>query len=200
MRVTRGFVLVVVLACVFATTSPVGAAVQAQKCSGPPATMQSGRASLSPGVNGLELPQKIALTVSLFSCAPVKTTHGSGSLKTTITIKAPQRCSLLKNPHTLKAIATITWKDGHKSTIPTTFSLTGASHFVNVSGTVSAGLFKNHAVTGQLHYVDVVSPHGISSNGPGIARACTNKTRPNKYGRVSIVALTFVTTKSFVVH
>jgi hypothetical protein len=191
---------VVVLACVLATTTPVGAAVQPQKCAGPPATMQSGRATLSPGVSGLELPQKIALTVSLFSCTPARTTRGSGSLKTTITIKAPQKCGLLTNPHILKATVTITWKDGHKSTIPTTFSLTGASRFVNVSGTVSAGLFKNHAVTGQLHYSDVVSPHGISSNGPGIARACTNTTRPNKYGRVSIVALTFVTTKSFVVH
>jgi hypothetical protein len=148
----------------------------------------------------LKLAQKIVLTVSLFSCAPAKTTHGSGSLKTTITIKAGQRRGLLRHPHTLKANVTITWKDERKSTIPMTFSLTGVTQLVNVTGTVRGGLFKNHAVTGQLHFADVVSPHGVSSNGPGIAQACQNKTRPDKYGRVSIVALKFFTTRSFVVH
>jgi hypothetical protein len=201
MRVTRGFVLVVTLAIVLGTMSPVGAtAARPQKCSGPPATTQSGRASLTPGLSALGSAQKVVLAVSLFSCSPARTTRGSGSLKSTLTIKAPQTCGLLTNPHTVKATAVITWKDEFTSTIPMTFSLTGASQFVNVTGTVSSGLFKNHPITGQLHYADVVSPHGVSSNGPGIAQACKNKTKPNKYGRVSIVALTFVTTKSFVVH
>jgi len=155
---------------------------------------------LSPGLNGLKLAQTIVLTVSLFSCAPAKTTHGSGSLKSTILIQAGQRCGLLTTPHTLKANATITWKDQRKSTIRMTFSLAGRAQLVNVTGTVAGGLFKNHAVTGQLHFTDVVSPHGVSSNGPGIARACQNKTRPNKYGRVSIVALRFFSTRSFVIH
>jgi hypothetical protein len=200
MRATRGFVCVVVLACMFGATPPVGAAVRPQRCSGPPPTTQSGRASLSPGLSGLKLPQTIALTVSLFSCSPAKETHGSGSLKTTITIKAGQRCGLLTRPHTLNGNATISWKDQRKSTIRMTLSLTGRTQFVNVTGTVDSGLFKNHPVTGQLHFTDVVSPHGVSSNGPGIARACQNTTRPNRFGRVSIVALEFFTTRSFVIH
>jgi hypothetical protein len=200
MRATRGFVLAMGLALLLGTMSPAGAAARPQKCSGPPPTTQSGRASLSPGLNALKLPQKIAISLSLFSCSPARTTRGSGSLKTTITIKASQTCGLLTNPHLLKGTATITWKDELTSTVPMTFSTTGATQFVNVSGTVSKGLFKNHPVTAQLHYAAVVSPHGVSSNGPGIAQACKNKTKPNKYGRVSIVALTFVTTKSFVVH
>lgn len=200
MRVTRGFVLAVVLALTLGTMSPVGAAVRPQKCSGPPATTQSGRAALTPGLSALKAAQKIALSVSLFSCSPARTTRGSGSLKATITIKTQQNCGLLTNPHLLQATATITWKDELTSTIPMSFSTTGPTQFVNVTGTVSAGLFKNHPITGQLHFADVVSPHGVSSNGPGIAQACKNKTQPNKYGRISIVALTFVTTQAFVVH
>jgi hypothetical protein len=200
MRATRGFVLAMGLALLLGTMSPAGAAARPQKCSGPPPTTQSGRAALSPGLNALKLPQKITINLSLFSCSPARTTRGSGSLKVTITIKASQTCGLLTNPHLLKGTATITWKDELTSTVPMTFSTTGATQFVNVSGTVTKGLFKNHPVTAQLHYADVVSPHGVSSNGPGIAQACKNKTMPNKYGRVSIVALTFVTTKSFVVH
>ncbi len=200
MRATRGFVLMMVFALAFGTMSPAGAAGRAQKCSGPPPTTQSGRAALSPGLSGAKLAQQVVITVSLFSCSPARTTRGSGSLKTTIKIKAPQTCELLQNPHILHGTAVITWKDEFTSTVPMTFSLTGASQFVNVTGTVSKGLFKNHPVSGQLHYADVVSPHGVSSNGPGIAQACKNKTKPNRYGRISIVSLTFVTTKSFVVR
>jgi len=71
---------------------------------------------------------------------------------------------------------------------------------VNLTGTVSKGLFKDHPVSGQLHYAGVVSPHGVSSNGPGLAQACKNTVKPNHDGRVAIVTLTFVSTKAFVVH
>ena len=201
MRASRGIVLVVALALAICSVSPAGASAGAQqKCSGPAPTTQSGRAALSPGLNGVKLAQEISITVSLFSCSPARTTRGSGTLKTTIKVKAPQTCELLHNPHTLKGTAVITWKDEYTSTIPMTFTLSGASQYVTVTGTVSKGLFKNHPVTGQLHYAEVVSPHGVSSNGPGIAKACKNKTQVNHYGRISIVTLTFVTTKEFVVH
>jgi hypothetical protein len=201
MRATRGFVLIVVLALAIGSVGPAGASVGAQqKCSGPAPTTQSGRAALTPGLNGSQHAQEISITVSLFSCSPARTTRGSGSLKSTIKVKAPQTCELLHNPHTLKGTAVITWKDEYTSTIPMTFTLSGASQYVNVTGTVNKGLFKDHPVTGQLHYAEVVSPHGVSSNGPGIAKACKNKTQVNHYGRISIVTLTFVTTKGFVVH
>ena len=200
MRAWRGLVLVIALAIAIGPVSPAGAAVRAQKCSGPPPTTQSGRASLAPGLSGAKLAQEVSISVSLFSCSPARTTRGSGTLKTTIKIKAAQTCELLQNPHTLKGNAVITWKDEFTSTIPMTFALSGASQFVTVTGTVTKGLFKDHPVTGRLHYAEVVSPHGVSSNGPGIAQACKNKTKPNHYGRVSIVSLTFVTTSAFVVH
>ena len=203
MRAWRGRVLGVARAIAIGPGSAAGAAGAAgaqQKCSGPPPTTQSGRASLSPGLNGAKLAQEISITVSLFSCSPARTTRGSGTLKTTIKVKAAQTCELLQNPHTLKGTAVITWKDEYTSTIPMTFMLSGASQYVTVTGTVSKGLFKNHPVSGQLHYAEVVSPHGVSSNGPGIAKACKNKTQVNHYGRISIVTLTFVTTKEFVIH
>jgi hypothetical protein len=168
MRASRGFVLIVVLALAIGSMSPAGASVGAQqKCSGPPPTTQSGRTSLSPGLNGAKNAQEISVTVSLFSCSPARTTRGSGTLKTTIKVKAPQTCELLQNPHTLKGTAVITWKDEYTSTIPMTFTLSGASHYVTVTGTVSKGLFKNHPVGGQLHYAEVVSPHGLQEQDPG---------------------------------
>ena len=201
MRRTRGFVLVVGLATVLGTVSPVGAAVSsAEVHRDRRTTTQSGRASLSPGLSGVKFAQEVALTVSLFSCSPARTTRGSGTLKTTIKIKAPQTCELLQHPHILKGTAVITWKAEIQSTIPMTFTLSGASQRVAMTGTVTKGLFKDHPVTGELHYGAVVSPHGVSSNGPGIAQACKNTDQAQPHGRVSIVSLTFVTTKSFVVH
>ena len=75
MRAWRGLVLVVALALAIGPVSPAGAAVRAQKCSGPPPTTQSGRASLSPGLSGAKLAQEVSITVSLFSCSPARTTR-----------------------------------------------------------------------------------------------------------------------------
>ncbi len=110
-----------------------------------------------------------------------------------------QTCGLLTHPHTLHAAATIAWKDGRTSVLSVAVALSGKSQNVSATGKVTHGLFKTHPVIGQFHDEDVVSPHGVSRNGPGIAEACANQAGPKMYGRVSITGLTFNTTKPFVI-
>ena len=202
MRTTRRALLTIVTtvaALAVGPAGPLGAAAHAQECSGPAATKQSGRATIAPGVNALALPQDVTLSLNLFSCSPSRTTRGAGALHATIDFETGQTCALFTQPHTVHVTASVTWKNDMRSTIATTLALSGASQNVVVSGTVTKGLFKNHPVRSQLHYTEVVSPQGVSTHGPGIAQACKNRTRPNRYGRVSIVTLTFTTTKAFVI-
>jgi hypothetical protein len=190
---------VVVLVLAGGSTVPLGAAGRIQQCDGPLPPAQSGRARITPGLNALKSPQQVALTVSLFSCSPAFATRGAGTLTTTVTIKAGQTCSLLSHPHQLLASATIKWKDDLVSIVALTFSLRGTSHNVDVSGTVSHGLFKNHRVTVEFHYTDVVSSHGGTPSTSEVGQACRNKTPPKTHGRISINGLTFVTTKPFII-
>jgi len=199
MRGTRGTVLVVVLAFVAAGMSPAGAAGKTQQCDGPAPTIQSGRATITPGVNALSLPQQVDMKITLFSCSPDSSTRGAGTLKTTLMLKTGQTCGLLTHPHTLDAPATITWKDGRTSILSLAVALSGKSQTVSATGKVTRGLFKNHPVIGQFRDEDVVSPHGVSHNGSGIAQACANQAEPKMFGRVSITGLTFYTTKPFVI-
>src|ERR1700674_5743051 len=111
MRASRGTIVVVVLALVAGAMGPAGATRMAQQCDGPAPTIQSGRATIAPGLNALRLPQQIILKITLFSCSPNNSTRGEGTLKTTINLKTPQTCALLTSPRTLRATATITWKD-----------------------------------------------------------------------------------------
>jgi hypothetical protein len=124
---------------------------------------------------------------------------GEGTLKSTIVLKTPQTCGLLTHLHTLRATATITWKDTSISVLSLTLALSGRSDNVRATGTVIHGLFKNHAVSGRFHDDDIVSPNGVSRNGPGIAQACANQAAPKMYGRVSISGLTFNTTQPLVI-
>jgi hypothetical protein len=176
---------------------PLGAAGKTQLCNGPSPPVRSGRATITPGLNGLPSSQQIAITISLFSCSPAFATRGAGSLKSTITMKAGQTCTLLTGPHTLHATATITWKDSDMSVLALTLSLGGVSHNLNATGTVSHGLFKNHAVAGEFHDAEVVSTHGGTPTSSDIDRACRNKVPPKMHGRISINGLTFVTTRPF---
>ena len=179
---------------------PLGAAGKVQECVGPSPPRQSGRAMIAPGLNASKAPQQFVLKVSMFSCSPARTTRGAGTLKSTITIKTPQACGLLTDPHALlRANATITWKDDFTSTLALTFSFVGSTHDVNTTGKVIKGLFKDHLVTVRFHYGDLVSGHGGAPSNSEIVQACRNKIAPHKHGRHSIDALTFVTTKSFVI-
>lgn len=188
---------VVMLVLAVGPTVSLGAASKTQLCDAPTPPAQSGRATISPGVNGLGSPQEITMTISLFSCSPAFATRGAGSLKSTITIKAGQTCNLLTDPHTVRATTTIKWKDNYTSVLAITLSLSGASHNVNATGVVSHGLFKNHPVSGEFHDTDVVSARGGAPTGAEIHQACRNKLPPKTHGRLSINGLTFVTTKPF---
>ena len=197
---TRRFVLVAVVVIVAACPlGPLGAAGKAQLCDRPAPPTQSGRATIAPGLNASKSPQQIALTISLFSCSPARSTRGAGTLKSSITIKAAQTCSLLSHPHILRGKTTIKWKAEFTSSVAVYFSFSGTSHNVNATGKITKGLFKNHPVSGRFHFTESVSGHGGTPGNSDISKACKNKTAPNRNGRLSISGLTFVTTKPFVI-
>jgi hypothetical protein len=204
-RVVPGFVLGAVVMVVIIAASPIGrigplgAAGKAQLCDRPAPPTQSGRATVAPGLNASKSPQQIALTISLFSCSPARSTRGAGTLKSAITIKAAQTCALLGRPHILTGKTTIVWKAEFTSTLAVSFSFSGTSHNVTATGKVTKGLFKNHPFSGRFHFTEAVSGHGGTPGNSDIAKACKNRTAPNRNGRLSISGLTFVTTKPFVI-
>ena len=200
MRVTRRLLLVIGAVVLAAGMTPVaGAATFAQKCDGPPPSTQSGRMSFAPGLNHLSVKQQVDVKISLFDCSPARDTRGAGTLRSTITPKGSQTCLLVSAAHVFKATAKITWKDDKTSTLSMSFSLTGATHFMNLKGKVTKGLYKNHSATGQVKYKLVVSPIGHYPNGDGVAQACKNKVAPHKFGRVAISAINLYSTKHFVI-
>ena len=198
-RTMRRLAVVVIVMLATAIAGPVGASGSVQVCVGPSASTQSGRATITPGVTALSLPQQISAKISLFSCSPSTHTKSSGTLNSTITPAGRQTCKMFTTATHWTAKAKITWKSGDTSTIPLTYSLTGSSQLVNVKGTVGSGLFAGHAVSGQFRYKEVVSPVGKYPNGDGSAQACINKVPPKQYGRIAIVSLALYTTKHFVI-
>jgi hypothetical protein len=199
MRGSRGLIVAVVLGLVAGAMGPAGATRMTQQCDGPAPTIQSGRATITPGLNALSMPQQIVVKITLFSCSPNSSTRGQGTLKTTIKLKTGQTCALLTHPRTLRATATITWKDTFTSVLALTLALSGKSQNVHATAKVIHGLFKNHVVDGQFHDQDVVSPSGVSHHRTGVAQACANQAGPKMPGRVSISGLTFNTTRPFVI-
>src|SRR5262249_29622624 len=154
-------------------------ATTAQKCSGPSSTTQSGRATVTPGINARPQKQTIAATIHLFQCAPSTLTGGSGTFKPTITTTTAFNCALINNAQTLHASATIWWKSTAHSTLSLTVKTSGPGRLANVTGKVTAGLFTNHLVSGQFHFKPVVSP-----NGHTVAQACANTVAPGGAGRI----------------
>jgi len=199
MRTRTSLALLLVALLVTVTGSAAGGAAKAQECDQPRPPTQSGRASITPGVNHLRRAQTVSLSISLFSCSPSSATRGAGTLKSTITIKTPQSCALLTRPHRLTAPASIRWKTGSSSNLALALTLSGASHDVTISGIVTRGLFKNHSVGGRFHFGEVVATKGSDPSSSDIVKACRNTAAPNQHGRLSINGLTFLTTKSFTV-
>jgi len=198
-RRTRSAGLLIAVLLEAGTMLPLGAASPVQTCAGPAASSQSGRASFTPGVSARKTSQRIALRINLFHCTPANTDRGSATLNASIAPKGVQTCTLFDAPTGWKATATVTWKNHKTSTIPLVFSLTGATHRMNVNGKVSAGLFVGHAVTAQVRYTEVVSPAGKYPHGSGIAQACVNEIAPGKYGRIAIVAIDLYNTQHFTI-
>jgi len=197
MRTLRRLVIVAVVVVVASVMGPVGAVNVAQRCDEPVASAQSGRAVFTPGVNKANLAQQIAVKVSLFHCLPANASRGSGSLTTTVTTGA-RTCRLFTAPTVLRTTAKITWKNSRTSTLAAVFSLAGSPHLVNVKAEVISGLFLGHSATGQFRYTLVVSPLSSFGHTNGVAQACANKVRPNKYGRIAIRVIELHTTKPFV--
>ena len=95
MRPRCRFVLgVVVLVLIVGPPARLGAATKIQQCDGPSPPTRSGRARITPGLNGRRSPEQIAVTISLFSCSPAFATRGAETLKTTIRTKDGQTCGL----------------------------------------------------------------------------------------------------------
>ena len=120
-------------------------------------------------------------------------------MRATITPRGTQTCSLFNTRTAWKATGTIVWKDSKSSTLARTITLTSV-RLMNVTGTVRAGLFKNHPLTGQLRYSEIVSFSGGHHHGNPVSEACANKIAPHKPGRIAITAINLVTTKHFIVH
>jgi len=196
MRAIRRLALVTVVVVVAGLIGPAGAVTVAQRCDEPIASAQSGRAVFAPGVNEASLAQHIAVKISLFHCLPANTTRGSGTLTTAITTGA-QTCRLFTASTVLKTTAKITWKNSRTSTLAAVLSLTGSSHLVNIKATVISGLFLGNTATGQFRYALVASPSSSFGHTNGVAQACANKVRPNKYGRIAIKVIDLHTTKPF---
>ena len=191
--------MVVVLALVAGAMGPAGAAHMAQQCDGPAPTIQSGRATIAPGLNVLRLPQQIVLKITLFSCSPNNSTRGEGTLKTTMNIKAGQTCALLANPHTLRATATITWKDNFTSVLALTLALSGKSQNVHAYGESDPRAFQ------ESFCERPVPRRGRRLAERGVAPSDRHRAGLHEpswtenAGRVSISGLTFNTTKPFVI-
>ena len=197
MRGRFAFVAVVVL--VGGATVPLGASTFAQRCEGPPSSTESGRAAFVPGVNRLSTAQHVTVKISLFGCSPARSTRGAGTLRTIITPRGTQTCSLFSTRTVWKTAGAIVWKDTKTSTLALTVTLTSV-RLINVAGTVTSGLFKNHPLTGQLRYLEVVSFSGGHRQGDPVSEACANKIAPHKPGRIAITAINLFTTRHFIVY
>ena len=181
---------IAVLPLVFgAAETRVGALSPAQRCSGPAATTQAGRITLQPGLSARALKQTITFGIHLFSCT-AKVTNSSGNLRGTYTTPAPQTCALLKPPHTLNVTLTVQWKSGSTSTLGLALSF-AVNRLINISGNVTGGVFKGHAVSAQYSYRPVINPNNNS-----FATACAD-TKAVGLGRISVIALNVFLTKAF---
>jgi hypothetical protein len=202
MRAKRGVALWgVAVVAMAAAVGPASAAAVAQRCTGPASTTQAGAATLCPGVNAFAARQTMVLKVHVAQCAPgsgtvppAPPTESTGTLKTSVTTVAAQTCAFINAAHSTRSTGAITWKDMTTSSVTLTYGFTGTTRLINVTGTVTAGVFAGHSVTGQFRYKPVVSP-----NGKTLTQACANKVAAGKPGRISVVSLTLFRTKDFVI-
>jgi len=193
------FAFIAVVVLVTGATAPAGGGTFAQKCEGPPSSTESGRESFVPGVNRLSTAQHITAKISLLGCSPARSTRGAGTLRAVITPRGTQTCSLFSARTVWKTTGTIVWKDTNTSTLALTIALTKV-RLMSVAGTVTSGLFKNHPLTGQLRYSEIVSFSGGHHHGNPVSEACANRIAPHRPGRIAITAINVVTTRHFIVH
>jgi hypothetical protein len=187
-------VLLVAFGIAVAAPTATSAAGPVQKCTGPSATAQSGRTTISPGINGRATVQAEVWTIHLFQCVPSTPTGGSGTLTIKLNTSPITCAAALVTSHVWHTSATIKWKSNATSTIPLTVTTTGPTRLANLNGTISAGLFAGHTLTGQLSVKPVVSPNGHTQ-----AEACANKVAPGHgtgaVPRIAIVGFTHNTTQ-----
>ncbi len=115
----------------------------------------AGTANFSPGVTTTARNQTITSKGTLSGCAPASQTGGSGTLVSTIKTAKPTSCqTLLQGGGVTKGTSKVTWKNHKTSTMAITLKTgTGKAYNVaNVTGTVTAGLFKGKHVSGQLKF------------------------------------------------
>ncbi len=180
-------------AVAFVIPAPLDAATFVQRCSGPSATKQSGRATVTPGINGLAEIQTARAIVHLYQCTPVAPTLGSGNLNISLTTPTPISCSAFATTQTYRASARITWRNSQVSVATLTITATGLKGLATITGRVRSGVFTGHAVRAQFHYVPVVSPAGQT-----VAWACANRVAPGGI-RISIIGFTLFTTKALTI-
>ena len=187
--------LLISTATVAIAHTAVGAATgtAAQTCTGPASTDQAGRQTFAPGINGLATVQTMTSKVHLFHCTGKPATGGSGMLRTSLTTAAVT-CSVFTSAHVWKTTATINWKNKATSTAKISFATSGASRKATLTGTISAGLFSGHTITGEFKWVPLISP--VSEKFPA---ACANTVGLGDPGRVSVVGDVVFRTKAFTI-
>jgi hypothetical protein len=127
--------------------APSGAAAPVQKCA-----HVKGAATITPGLSSTPNNQTVVAKGTLTSCAPTKTTGGSGTINATIKLKGGSCSGLIKGGQKLGGVAKSTWKNHKTSTYALTFT-TGKGSAVataTITGKVTAGLFKGHKVSAQI--------------------------------------------------
>jgi hypothetical protein len=169
-------------------------ATAAQTCTGPGTADQAGRQTFAPGINGLATVQTMTSKVHLFHCTGKPATGGSGMLRTTLTTAAVT-CTVFTAAHVWKTTATITWKNKATSTASISFATSGASRKAAVTGTISAGLFSGHTISGEFKWVPLISPGNQK-----FPAACANMVGFGDPGRVSVVGHVVFRTKAFTIN
>jgi hypothetical protein len=187
--------LLVATASVVVVPSTLGAATTAgsQTCTGPATTDQAGRQTFAPGINGLATVQTVTSKVHLFHCTGKPATGGSGMLRTSLKTAAVT-CTVFSTAHVWKTTATINWKNKTTSTAKVSFATSGASRKATLTGTISAGLFSGHAITGEFKWVPLISPGNQK-----FPAACANTVGYGDAGRVSVVGDVVFRTKAFTI-
>ena len=146
-RISLASALVLGMGAVVA--APSGAAVPVNKCA-----KAKGAATITPGLTAVKHNQTVNAKGTLSSCLPVKATGGSGTINASIKLVGGSCGGLATGGQKLKGIAKSVWKNKKTSSYSLTF-LTGKGKAVvvaTITGTVTAGLFKGHKVTGQIKF------------------------------------------------
>jgi len=129
--------------------APAGAATPPQqKC-----TSLKGKVTITPGISATPRAQTAKAKANLAGCTPKTKTGGTGVMTATLKLPSNSSCTgLASGGTTIKMTAKVVWKNKKSSTFALTAKTGTGSNVLtaNITGKVSAGLFKGRPVTSQI--------------------------------------------------